>query len=231
MKIYNQDIDDHAFICSYIGTIGMAHGLGVVLRAAKYLKEIADTSIVFLIVGDGASKENLEREAKESELANVRFTGLVPKSEISEIVRASDASLIHLKNDALFTTVIPSKMFEIMAMNVPIIMGVKGEARDIVLEAKAGEVMEPEDERELLSAIALIREKGQKYYHGRDYVSRYFDRDKLAQNMLDIILSTVEDKNPSEIINFKDSLWMKKIPKTTKSASSTSLPSSGTARK
>jgi glycosyltransferase involved in cell wall biosynthesis len=192
MKIYNQDINDNAFICSYVGTIGMAHGLDVVLRATKYLKETFDTNILFLIVGDGAEKKNLERKAKEFQLVNIRFTGLVPKKEIPKILYASDASLIHLRNDVLFDTVMPSKMFEIMAMNVPVIMGVRGEARDIVLEAKAGEVMESENEQELLAAIALIKKNGRDYYHGRDYVSRYYDRNKLAQKMLDIILSTTK---------------------------------------
>jgi glycosyltransferase involved in cell wall biosynthesis len=88
----------------------------------------------------------------------------------------------------------PSKMFELMAMNVPIIMGVKGEARDIIVEAKAGETMEPENEQDLLNAISRIEKNGRNYYKGRDYVSKYYDRNILAQNMLDIILSSVKNK-------------------------------------
>jgi glycosyltransferase involved in cell wall biosynthesis len=194
MNINNKYIQDDVFVCSYIGTIGMAHGLDVIIRAAKRLKKTSNAQILFLIVGDGAMKKKLENEAKESELNNVYFTGLVPKSEIPRVICFSDASLIHLRNDQLFETVMPSKMFELMAMNVPIIMGVKGEARDIIVEAKAGEIMEPENEQDLLNAIFRIEKNGRNYYKGRDYVLKYYDRNILAQNMLDIILSSVKNK-------------------------------------
>jgi glycosyltransferase involved in cell wall biosynthesis len=83
-------------------------------------------------------------------------------------------------------------MFELMAMNVPIIMGVEGEARNIILDAHAGELMEPENEQDLLRAITSIRQNGRGHYSGRVYIAKYFDRDKLAQNMLDIILSVTK---------------------------------------
>jgi glycosyltransferase involved in cell wall biosynthesis len=194
VNINNKYIQDDVFVCSYIGTIGMAHGLDVIIRAAKRLKKMPNTQVLFLIVGDGALKKKLENEAKESKLNNIYFTGLVPKSEIPRIIYFSDAALIHLRNAQLFATVMPSKMFELMAMDVPIIMGVKGEARDILVEAKAGETMEPENELELLNAISTIRKNGRNYYKGRDYVSKYYDRNILAQNMLNIILSSVKNR-------------------------------------
>jgi glycosyltransferase involved in cell wall biosynthesis len=183
MRIHERYADNNTFICSYIGTIGMAHGLDVVLRAARQVQ----TDVLFLIVGDGACKKMLEAEA--AGLENIRFTGLLSKDEIPAIIADSDASLIHLKKSKLFATVIPSKMFELMAMEVPVIMGVEGEARNIVLEAQAGEIMEPENERDLLSAISRIKTNGRNFYHGRDYIARNFDRDKLARDMLDIIIS------------------------------------------
>jgi glycosyltransferase involved in cell wall biosynthesis len=192
----NIRIDKNAFVCSYIGTIGMAHGLDVVLRAAQ-----KDASIVFLIVGDGAYKEVLEQEAINSKLTNIHFTGLLPKHEIPHIIAESGAALIHLKKNPLFTTVIPSKMFELMSMDIPIIMGVEGEARNMVVEAHAGEIMEPENELDLLNAINIIRKNGRNYYHGRDYVAKEFDRNKLAQNMLDIIIAVANRKIMCSIRN------------------------------
>jgi glycosyltransferase involved in cell wall biosynthesis len=121
--------------------------------------------------------------------------GLLPKEKIPNIIAASDANLIHLKKNTLFTTVIPSKLFELMAMNVPIIMGVEGEALNIVLDAQAGERMEPENEYDLLKAIALIQKNGRDSYHGRDYVIKHYDRNKLAQDMLDIIISITKKRS------------------------------------
>jgi glycosyltransferase involved in cell wall biosynthesis len=189
MHIRERYADTNTFICSYIGTIGMAHGLDVVLRAARQVQR----DVLFLIVGDGACRKTLEVEAVG--LDNVRFTGLLPNHEIPSIIAASDASLVHLKKSKLFATVIPSKMFELMAMDVPVIMGVEGEARDIVMEARAGEIMEPENEQDLVRAIARIRQNGKAHYRGREYMTQHFNRDKLAQTMLDIIVSVTKKRD------------------------------------
>ena len=180
---------DGKFVCAYLGTVGMAHGLDVVLRAAEKLKHGGRDGTVFWIVGDGAERERLEREAQARGLDNVRFAGLVPKNRMAEVIASCDACLVHLRRTALFETVIPSKIFEIMAMNVPIIMGVRGQAERIVLAARAGVAMIPEDENSLLSGIEAIAGKPWAYRHGRRYVAEYFDRDVLAKRMLGELLA------------------------------------------
>ena len=127
------------FVCSYVGTIGMAHGLDVVLRAAQILKQKGRTDIAFCLVGDGARKSRLQTMTQHLGLNEwVRFPGMLPKSDIPKVLASSDVLLVHLRSCELFETVIPSKIFETMAMERPIIMGVAGEAYDIVDEAHAG---------------------------------------------------------------------------------------------
>jgi glycosyltransferase involved in cell wall biosynthesis len=172
------------FVCAYIGTVGMAHGLDVVVRAARKLKAAGRTDVVFWIVGDGAERTRLETECREAGLDQVVFTGLVPKSQIADVIASCDACLVHLRKTELFETVIPSKIFEIMAMNVPIVMGVRGQAQEIVLSGQAGVAMIPEDEDSLLAGIETIADDRESYSRGRDYVARHFDRDRLAQRLL-----------------------------------------------
>ncbi|MBN1307365.1 MAG: glycosyltransferase family 4 protein [Chitinispirillaceae bacterium] len=175
------------FVCSYIGTVGMAHGLEVILKAAKICKDTGCRDTLFWIVGDGAQRADLERGSREHGLNNIIFTGRLPKEEMPEIITASDCCLVHLRKSELFGTVIPSKIFELMAMNIPIIMAVRGEAQDIVMQGNAGVVMEPDDPRSLLRCINIIREKGRGSFSGREYVGRYYNRDVLALKMLSII--------------------------------------------
>jgi colanic acid biosynthesis glycosyl transferase WcaI len=177
--------DERKFVCAYIGTVGMAHGLEVVLRAAEKLKQAGRTNVEFQIVGDGAERQELETEAKSLALDNIVFTGLIPKSRMPEMIAAADACLVHLKKAELFETVIPSKIFEIMAMNVPIVMGVPGQAQQIVVEPGAGLAMTPEDEDSLIAAIDAISANADAYRNGRRYVARHFDRNVLADRMLD----------------------------------------------
>lgn len=177
------------FICSYIGTIGMAHGLDVILHAAEKLRKESVEDVEFWIVGDGARRSELETMAIEKALENVRFLGRLPKEDMPKVIASSDAALVHLNKTDLFSTVIPSKLFEFMAMELPIIMGVEGESRQLVLDACAGEVMEPECAEDLIRAIQTIRLNGKNHYAGRNYVAEHFNRDCLAQKMLNIVIS------------------------------------------
>ncbi len=180
------------FVCAYVGTVGMAHGLDVVVRAARQLKAAGRDDVVFWIVGDGAERGRLEAECRAEGLDGVVFTGLMPKTQIAEVIASCDACLVHLRKTELFETVIPSKIFEIMAMNVPIVMGVRGQAQRIVLAAQAGLAMTPEDASSLLAGIKAIAANRSAYCRGRDYVMRHFDRDVLAQHLLDEIVALAE---------------------------------------
>jgi len=190
------------FVCAYLGTVGMAHGLDVVLRAAQKLKNAGRDRVVFWIVGDGAERERLERDARARGLDNIRFTGLVPKSRMAEVIASCNACLVHLRKTELFESVIPSKIFEIMAMNVPIIMGVRGQAQRIVLAARGGVAMMPENENSLLAGVEAIAANPDAFRHGRRYVTEHFDRDVLADRMLDellVVAGRADETQPATI--------------------------------
>ncbi len=174
------------FVCAYIGTVGMAHGLEVVLKAADLAKTRQFNDLVFWIVGDGAKREILEQQAKSMKLENVVFTGRLPKQMMQSVISECDAVLVHLRGSELFGTVIPSKIFEFMAGNIPIIMGVKGPALEIVLESNSGVEMTPDDPESLLVCVNKIRESSLDIFQGRDYVMRHYNRERLAGEMIAI---------------------------------------------
>ena len=183
---------DGKFVCAYVGTIGMAHGLDVVLEAAEKLRASGRDDVVFWLVGEGARKEELELEARRRGLeGRVVFTGRLPKEEMPRVIASADACLVHLRKTELFETVIPSKIFEMMAMGKPIIMGVRGEALRIVEEAGAGVAMEPESAESLLACIEKLR-SGNLFpadypQRVREYLRRNYSRDALAEKMLNVI--------------------------------------------
>lgn len=172
------------FVCGYVGTVGMAHGLQVVLDAAAKLKDADRDDIAFWIVGDGAQRRALEEDAARRGLSNVVFTGLIPKEAVGDAIASLDACLVHLRGTELFGTVIPSKIFEIMAARVPIVMGVRGESRDIVLKAGAGVSMIPDDPESLLECLDEIARSPDAFRRGAAYVREHYRRDNLAGRML-----------------------------------------------
>ena len=185
------------FVVSYIGTVGMACGLEVVLDAAGILaaKNAKDAKtgneIVFAIVGDGAHRANLEEEAKRRGLTNVVFTGRQPKESMPDWINASDASLVHLKKTELFTTVMPSKIFESAGCKKPIIMGVDGYAKKRVRDAEAGLDMTPEDADSLVKCVEelasdpdLCRRLGENAYNN---IAKVHNRDQQAKDYIEIL--------------------------------------------
>lgn len=183
---------DGKFVCSYVGTIGMAHGLDVVLRAAEILKAKGRDDIRFCLVGEGARRERLETMANHLGVSQwVKFLGLLPKTDIPKVLASSDAMLVHLRTCELFETVIPSKIFEIMAMERPIVMGVAGEAYEIVDEAHAGLPMKPDNEADLVRIVELLADNpeiaAELSESGRKYVATHYNRDALAQDYLALL--------------------------------------------
>ncbi len=179
------------FVCSYVGTIGMAHGLEVVIRAARTLQDKGRRDIVFLIVGDGARREELQRLAAQEGVADqIIFTGRMSRDQMPTVLASSDACLVHLRKTELFETVVPSKIFETMAMGRPIIMGVRGESREIVRAAHAGLEMEPESDSDLVSCLLQLADnpalRQELSSSAREYVIANYHRDRQAARMLDV---------------------------------------------
>ena len=179
------------FVCGYLGTIGMASGLGVVLEAARKLKENGIDDIGFMLVGDGAMRKQLEQQARASALKNVVFTGRQPKEQMPDYISIADVCLIHLRKSELFTTVMPSKIFEAAGMAKPIINGVAGFAADFVEKAGAGMNIEPENSDELVKSVLYAQSNPDQCSRfgksGHEHVMTFYNRDQLAKDYLNII--------------------------------------------
>jgi colanic acid biosynthesis glycosyl transferase WcaI len=178
------------FVVSYIGTMGMAHGLETIVAAASQLQD-ANPEIVFLMVGEGAEKENIIALARQRGLNNLRFVDQQPRETIPAYIASSDACLVLLKKTELFKTVIPTKMLEFMSCARPVILGVEGQARTILEEARGGLVIEPENSDALVNAIrslAANREKARELgRNGREHIVRKFSRDQTAEKYIRVL--------------------------------------------
>lgn len=146
---------ENRFVVGYIGTHGLAHDLGNVIDAAELLEDRPD--ICFLFVGDGATKPALVEAARARGLANVRFVEPRPKEEMPAHWSLCDAALIHLKDDKVFAEVIPSKIFEAMAMGLPLVLvAPEGEATRIVAREQAGVVVAAGQPEALADTVRIL---------------------------------------------------------------------------
>jgi len=176
------------FVAAYVGTHGMAHRLETLLEAAALCRD--DDRIVFLMVGDGAERKQLLEVRQRMQLTNVLMLGQMPKSLMPAIWGITDVSLVLLKQSDLFKTVIPSKIFESMAMQKPIVLGVEGEASGLVTAAGAGICIEPENAQQLAQAVRSLCDDSERYEQlaqsGAHFVRAHFDRRRLAAVYLEV---------------------------------------------
>ena len=173
-------------VIGYIGTHGMAHKLDFILHCAKALE---GSDYHFLLLGNGAEKGNLIKLKEELNISNVSLLEPVAKEEVKKYISVLDIALINLKKSELFKTVIPSKIFENAAMGIPILMGVEGEAKEIIDTFKAGVTFEPENEKDFLAKISLFNDSDfySNCQSGCLKLADCYDRTKLANEMLNII--------------------------------------------
>jgi len=173
-----------ATLAVYAGTHGMSHGLETVLQAARQAPEVQ-----FVLVGEGARKQDLVEQGRD--IDNVTFLPGQPAQAMPEIYAMADIALVPLRDLPLFRTVIPSKMFEIWAMETPLVLGVAGQAEDIVRRSGAGVVVPPEDPAALARAVrelgADAERRRQMGRAGRRFVQAEYDRKVLAQRYLDLL--------------------------------------------
>lgn len=184
------------FLAGYIGTHGMAHALETLLDAADLLKNLpGGEDIRFLLLGDGARKAELQAKARTRRLDNIIFVGTVPKEQVARYWSILDVSVIHLRRTELFTTVIPSKLFECMSMGIPVLHGVEGESADIVTELGVGELFEPENARQLADRLLTLKADSALLRHysmqGLAGAAQY-DRANLGRKLLSILQETAE---------------------------------------
>jgi glycosyltransferase involved in cell wall biosynthesis len=186
--------DDHDILVLYAGILGLAQGLEIILEAADKLKQ--DKRVKFILLGSGPENQKLQAIQIEKQLKNVYFFDAVSKTQMPQIVKSIDVSVIPLRKLDLFLGAIPSKIFENLAMEKAVILAVDGEARELfVNQGKCALYSEPENVDDFVANIKLLvndeilrKDLGKK---GRIYVEQNFNRDTIAQKFHTTLINSV----------------------------------------
>lgn len=185
------------FVGLYMGAHGRANCLWQLIEAAKILKD--EPEYLIACIGDGMEREALIEKAKAEGLGNIVFLPAVQKGRIGAYINGCNVSLIVLKKVETFKTVYPNKMFDSMSAAKPIILGIDGVARKLVVDdAGCGLFVEPEDAEQIAEAMRfykrspdMLRQHGE---NGYKYVCEHYDRSKLAVEYIGLIENRVANK-------------------------------------
>jgi len=178
----------------YAGNLGPLQGIDTVVRAAALLKDNAPIQIV--LIGTGPKEEQIKRLAAELGASNIRFLNRRQYWEMPKINALADVLLVHLRDIPFLHATIPSKVQVSLASGRPILLGVRGDAADLVREAGAGIVCAPENPAEMARAMVEMSRLSKEELEamgarGRAYYLSHLSLDIAGQKM-DAIFRRVE---------------------------------------
>ena len=197
-RLRNDLAAGNRFVVSFIGTLGLAHGLETLIEAAARLQHEAP-DVLFMLLGEGADRERIVTLAQSKRLDNVRFIPQQLRERIPAYICASDACLVLLRKSDVFETVVPTKMLEFMSCASPVILGVKGQAQQILEDARGGICVDPGNAEELCTAILRLRcnepLRSEFGRNGREYIVQRLSRERTAADYLEVLYSVLgEDR-------------------------------------
>ncbi len=140
------------FVVMYSGNIGLTQELDTLIDVATELKHRED--IVFMLVGEGASKERLAATVGERKLTNVRFLPYQPREQLAQSLSAADLHIVSM-HPAIAGCLVPSKIYGVFATGTPV-LAVVPRAADVfqlVREAEVGASVEPGDAKAIKDHI------------------------------------------------------------------------------
>ena len=181
-------------VCVYIGNIGLAQGLGALIRVAA---ETAHREVRFLLFGTGAEKETLAEQVREQGLRNVEFCGPIPYEHVHTVLHYAGISFIPLKS-ARMKDSIPTKLYEALGIGCPVLLAAEGDACDVLDETGLGRHVSP-DHPELLAGVfdqmmdgydEIIRNRE----YARELIHTKYSRQQIGRTFAERILNDGKGK-------------------------------------
>lgn len=176
-----------ALVLLYCGNIGLPQGVGLLARVAAIAPPRLNLHVV--IVGSGVEQAAVAAEITTLGVGDrVHMLPAIPRRDVPALIAAADVSAVMLRDHPSYDKYLPSKIFEAMAMQSPILLGLRGEARQLVEGAGAGFAHAPGDPHAALAALQQLADLGPEGRRrmgqsARDYVLTHHDRRQQALDL------------------------------------------------
>ncbi|MBX2894278.1 MAG: glycosyltransferase family 4 protein [Cyclobacteriaceae bacterium] len=180
----------------YFGNIGQVNHSTYLLEAAKLLMQAGRSDIQILFIGEGQLKQALKTQVLHEKITNVLFLDLMPKSALVAYLQHALASVIPLKPIPVFDTSSPNKLFESMAAGVPVIQTTQGWIKEFIDQHQVGFTVDGNAPDQVMRKLIQLKDNPSLTenmgYKAQQVAKVYFDKNKLAAEMLAIITSVYE---------------------------------------
>ncbi len=173
--------DVNPFTLTYIGNVGIAQNINVLVDLAKRMPDIQIN-----IIGEGSKYQELKRYAHRNQINNITFFGKVKREKIIHFYQKT--SVLFAQLDEKFQAAMPSKLYEYASTGLPIIYAGLGEARNFVKQLENCTTINPGDVKALEVAVKKYKEEPiQISQKNKQFVYENFIREQQSQKMVDIV--------------------------------------------
>lgn len=193
------NLDRSKFYICYSGNIGHSQNLELLLETAKLIRnKLPD--IVFVLIGEGAAKEELVELVKKNGLDNIVILPFQPYEDIAHVFSLGDVGLI-ISKPGIGGSSVPSKTWSIMAASRPILASFDrdSELAKLIETTKSGIVVEENTADGLGNAIQYLyanQSMGAKMgKNGNIYVHTTLNKDFCTQGYVKVLKDCKEQEH------------------------------------
>jgi glycosyltransferase involved in cell wall biosynthesis len=181
---------ENKFVCFYFGAHSFYNALDTVIETARLLK--SEPGILFILLGGGDKKNQLQQMAEEYGLENILFLPPVPRNKSPLWLQMADIFLLPYLKGKFFRMNLPNKFFDYLASGKPIILAGEGETADVISKSGSGKIVEAENSKAMANAILEFKsmtpnERFKMGENGRKYVIDHFSRSQLTKKLIHVL--------------------------------------------
>lgn len=174
----------------FAGALGMAQGLGTIIEAARFCRDIP--AIQFVFIGEGSCLSKSREMVKEYNLENVKFIGRRSAEDMPAFFAIADVLLVHLRDEPIFEITLPSKTQAYLACGRPVIMAKRGDGAELIAQQHCGLSCEPANAEILAATVRKMyamspHERKRMGDNGRALYMARFTKSALMTRMVTVM--------------------------------------------
>ncbi len=189
MEFKKEFVDEGEFKIFYSGLFGWAQNVDLIVETARVFKD-RGSLVKFVLIGDGPLKSALKDKISKYHLNNLEIFDYQKKESLFNLISGCNLGLITYELNDTFRKNIPSKIFDYMFLEKPVLINLEGEASKMVEAGNFGFCYETNDPVGLCNRIeeilinANLRIKGN---NGFKYLKANFDKKELLKRLNKIL--------------------------------------------
>lgn len=182
-------------LVTFIGTLATQYDVAGMIEVAKRFASRPDVRFVF--IGAGTQSEALRDQLKK--VPNVKWLNWIDHVEIPLAWAASDVTYWMMRDQMLYRGTIPAKLYEALAVGVPVAAATEGVAAEMIRDSRAGETVPFGDFDGVTDTITRLLDNSelrQRYIRaGRAYAEQHFNPQTVARHYEEVLQKAIRDRN------------------------------------